>query len=110
MISAERVPLIVALAFCAGLFTIAGALVGVAVAYAKRDEVAGTWGESILTYFITTFWVALAVGLIGWLLTLIWIGWIVLGLLYIWYAIRCLRATLATFDRKPIQDPHSLLI
>ncbi len=79
MINAERVPLFVALSFCAGLFTVAGALIGVALAYAKRGEVAGTWGESILTYFITTFWVGLAVGLIGWLLTLIWIGWVVLG-------------------------------
>ncbi len=110
MIAKERVPLFVALSFCAGLFTLAGALIGVALAYAKRDEVEGTWGESILTYFITTFWVGLGVGVIGWVLTLIWIGWVVLGLLYLWYAVRCLRATLATFDKRPIQDPHTLLI
>jgi len=110
MIGTDRVPFFVALAFCAGLFSAVGAVIGVVLAYVKRDELRGSWGESILTYFITTFWIALPVGLIGWLLTYILIGWAVLFVLYIWYAMRCLRGTMAAYDRRPIDDPTNWLL
>ncbi|MBC6406004.1 MAG: hypothetical protein GDA41_09855 [Rhodospirillales bacterium] len=49
----DRIPIYVVLAFCAGIFTGSlGALVGVAIAYAKRDEVTEVWDNSVLTYLI----------------------------------------------------------
>ncbi|MEO1191646.1 MAG: DUF4870 domain-containing protein [Pseudomonadota bacterium] len=109
MIGRDRVPLFVTLAYCAGLFTLVGTVVGVVLAYVKRDEVAGDWGESILTYLIRTFWIGLAVGIVGSVLTVVLIGWLVLAALFVWYALRCLRALLATYDRKPISDPETYL-
>ncbi|GAB5470622.1 MAG: membrane protein [Rhodospirillales bacterium] len=109
MIGNDRIPLFVTLAFCAGLFTVIGAVVGVVLAYVKRDELAGEWGESILTYCIRTFWIALVVAAVGWLLTLILIGWVLLAALFLWYGARCLRALLAAYDRRPIPDPQTYL-
>lgn len=110
MIGTERVPLFVALAFCAGLFTAVGALVGLVFAYVRRDELRGSWGESVLTYFITTFWIGLPVAIVGYLLLPLLIGWPILGLLYVWYALRCLRGTLAAADRRALADPTNWLL
>ncbi len=107
----DRTPLYVALAFWAGLFTGGlGALVGVIMAYFKRDDLAGTWGESILTYFITTFWVGLVLSIVGTVLAIVLIGYLILAVLAVWYLLRCLRATLAVFDRRPIEQPTSLFL
>ncbi len=107
----DRIPLFVSLAFWAGLFTGGlGALVGVVLAYIKREEVRGTWGESVLTYYITTFWVGLALSLVASLLAIILIGYLIFAVLIVWYALRCLRATLAVQDRRPIAEPTSILL
>ena len=107
----DRIPLYVVLAFCAGVFTGGlGALVGVVIAYVKRDEVTEVWGNSILTYLITTFWVGLVVSIVGWILVPVGIGYIILGLLTVWYLLRCVRAVLAVFDRRTISDPTNFLI
>lgn len=107
----DRIPLFVALAYWAGLFTGGvGAIVGVIIAYAKRDDLDGTWGESVLTYFITTFWVGLVLTIIGTVLAIVLIGYLILAALGVWYLLRCLRATLAVYDRRPIENPTSWIL
>lgn len=54
------------------------AVVGVIIAYIKRNEAYGTVDYSHLQYLIRTFWIAAIGLLVGSLLTLILIGWLVL--------------------------------
>lgn len=62
-------------------------IVGVIVCYVKRDDAAGTWVASHLTWLIRTFWWSLLWSVLGWL-TLITLGLILIGIpiaLGIWF-------------------------
>jgi len=85
-------------------------IVGVIVCYVKKDEAAGTWVASHLTWLIRTFWGSLLWAVIGWLvlltLGLILIGipiaiaiWFVAGL---WVIYRVVRGYLLFKDSQPI--------
>ncbi|WP_438958106.1 DUF4870 family protein [Porticoccus sp.] len=80
------------------------AVAGVIVNYLKRDEVRGTYLESHFNWQIRTFWWLLAGLVVGWLLTLVLVGFLILGLLYIWYIYRIVRGWLALSDRKGLDD------
>ena len=94
-----------ALAFLTG-FT---ALVGVVVAYLNRDAVRGTWLESHMIWQIRSFWYALAIQAIGWVTTLILIGWLIVplgGLFFIW---RIAKGWVRLANRRPVENPSSFL-
>jgi uncharacterized membrane protein len=85
-------------------------IVGVIVCYVKKDEAAGTWVASHLTWLIRTFWWSLLWAVVGWLvlltLGLILIGipiaiaiWFVAGL---WVIYRVVRGYLLFKDSMPI--------
>jgi uncharacterized membrane protein len=85
-------------------------IVGVIVCYVKKDEAAGTWVASHLTWLIRTFWWSLLWAVVGWLvlltLGLILIGipiaiaiWFVAGL---WVIYRVVRGYLLFKDSQPI--------
>jgi uncharacterized membrane protein len=85
-------------------------IVGVIVCYVKKDEAAGTWVASHLTWLIRTFWWSLLWAVIGWLvmltLGLILIGipialaiWFVAGL---WVIYRVVRGYLLFKDSRAI--------
>ncbi|WP_438951680.1 DUF4870 family protein [Porticoccus sp.] len=76
------------------------AVAGVIINYLKRDEVHGTYLESHFNWQIRTFWWLLAGLVVGWLLTLVLVGVLILGLLYVWYIYRIVRGWLALSDRK----------
>ncbi|WP_293614571.1 hypothetical protein [Porticoccus sp.] len=80
------------------------AVAGIIVNYLKRDEVRGTYLESHFNWQIRTFWWLLAGLVVGWLLTLVLVGFLILGLLYIWYIYRIVRGWLALSDRKGLDD------
>ncbi len=85
-------------------------IVGVIVCYVKRDDAAGTWVSSHLTWLIRTFWWSLLWAVIGWLvlftLGLILVGipiafaiWFVAGL---WVIYRVVRGYLLFKESQPI--------
>jgi uncharacterized membrane protein len=85
-------------------------IVGVIVCYVKRDDAAGTWVASHLTWLIRTFWWSLLWAVLGWLvmltLGLILIGipialaiWFVAGL---WVIYRVVRGYLLFKDSRAI--------
>ena len=93
----------------APLFGLLG-IVGVIVCYVKRDEAAGTWVASHLTWLIRTFWWSLLWSVVGWgimlTLGLLLIGipialaiWFVAG---IWMIYRVIKGYLIFKDSKPI--------
>jgi uncharacterized membrane protein len=85
------------------------AIVGLIIAYVKRDEVAGTPFESHMTSAIRTFWISLIVGIIGTLLLVVGIGFIILAALAVWHIFRVIRGMVRAIDGKPIDDPNGWL-
>jgi len=84
-------------------------LVGVIIAYIKRDELAGTPFASHMTSAIRTFWISLIVGVIGVVLAFVGIGFIILGLLALWQLFRAIRGLVRAIDGAPIADPTGWL-
>ena len=78
------------------------ALIGVILAYIKRDEMRGTVYEDHLYFLIKTFWVSLIGGIIGAVLTVVFIGFIILALLGVWYIVRVVVGVVKFIDNKPV--------
>lgn len=82
-----------------------GSLVGLIIAYLKRPEVVGTPYESHFTSAIRTFWIGLIGVVVGFVLTFVLIGILVLIAVGIWSIFRAVRGLLKAIDGKPIDDP-----
>jgi uncharacterized membrane protein len=96
--------------YIASYFTFAiTMLVGLIIAYVKRDELAATPFASHMTSAIRTFWISLIVGAIGVVLSIVGVGIIVLILLAVWQLFRIIRGIVRAIDRKPIDDPTGWL-
>ena len=85
-------------------------IVAVVICYVKRDEAAGTWVASHLTWLIRTFWWSTIWALIGWVV-LIMLAIVLIGLALgpliwavtaIWVLYRVIRGFLAFKDSRPI--------
>ena len=90
-----------AASFVTGFTTI----IGVVIAYMKRAEAAGTIYESHFTYAIRTFWIGLAMSLVGFALCFLLIGFLVLPLVAVWFIVRIVRAILALTEDRPVANP-----
>jgi uncharacterized membrane protein len=75
-------------------------IIGVIIAYTKRAEAAGTPWASHYDNLITVFWVSLLVGLIGALTVWFLIGFVILGVLFIWYLYRVIRGLVRALDNR----------
>lgn len=84
------------------LFTGLPALIGLIINYLKLDDVRGTRYESHFRWQIRTFWWALLWSVLGWLLSWILIGFLVLGVAWLWFAWRVLRGFLTLNDGRAI--------
>jgi len=84
-------------------------LVGLIIAYVKRDELAGTPFASHMTSAIRTFWISLIVFAIGAALSIIGVGIVILILLAVWHLFRVIRGIVRAIDRQPIDDPTGWL-
>jgi len=76
------------------------ALVGVIVNYVKLDEVRGTWLEPHFRWQIRTFWIGLLWTVIGFVTTMLIIGWFILVGIAIWVIYRVVVGALALNDGK----------
>jgi uncharacterized membrane protein len=79
------------------LATIAGVILG----YVQRDEARGTVWQSHFDAIISTFWISLAVGIVSGILCLIGIGFVMLGILVLWFLYRTIRGLVHAIDSKP---------
>lgn len=75
---------------------------GVVVAYLKRDDAAGTWLESHYRWQIRTFWWSLLWGAIGFITTLILVGFAVLFAAWVWFIYRVAKGWLALRAGRPV--------
>lgn len=87
--------------YAVALFTALPMFAGVIIAYVGRGSAEPVY-RSHLDWGITTFWVALLIGIIGFVLLFILIGYLVLGLLWLWTAYRIIRGWLRLLDNSGI--------
>ncbi|WP_293766171.1 DUF4870 domain-containing protein [uncultured Aquitalea sp.] len=85
-----------------GLFTGVGWIAAVIVNHLKREDTRGTIYESHFLWQLRTFWIGLPVLLIGIVLKLILVGFLVVGVLWVWALYRVIRGVLALNDGKPL--------
>ena len=100
---------IVSLLYIAGFVIGITGIVGFILALVWKDEVAGTWEESHLQFHIRTFVVGLVVGIIGIILSMIFIGILVLLALFLWILVRSVVALLKAQKHESIANPKTWL-
>jgi uncharacterized membrane protein len=77
-------------------------VVAVVLNYVRKDEVAGTWLESHFRWQIRTFWFGLLWVVIGGILTLVFVGFAVLFVAWIWMVYRIVKGWLNLAEGKPV--------
>lgn len=77
-------------------------LVAVVMNYIKKDDVKGTWLESHFRWQIHTFWYGLLWAVIGGLLTMIFIGMLLLMANAVWIIYRITKGWIYLADNKPM--------
>ncbi|WP_168417876.1 MULTISPECIES: hypothetical protein [Acinetobacter] len=78
-------------------------LISIIMNYVKRNEMRGTWLESHVDWQIKTFWYSLIGYIVGFLLTAILIGYVIILVVFIWHVYRLIKGLIALNDNKPIQ-------
>lgn len=77
-------------------------LIGVVVAYLKRDEARGTAFESHFANAIDVFWVGLVVGIVAFVLwPLFFLGGIIHAALFVWVLYRTVKGLLRAIEWQP---------
>ena len=89
--------------FAAGIFTGGPAvLIGVIIAYVKREDMAGTIYADHISFLIKTFWVSLAGFVICSILMLVFIGLLLMPLVGIWYVFRVVVGIIRLLDNRTV--------
>lgn len=96
----QLVYILQAISLVVGVTSIAGLILN----YLKRDEVKGTYLESHFAWQMKTFWLALLGVILGWLLAIVLIGFLILGVVGLWYIYRIVKGWLAFNDGKELSN------
>ena len=89
-------------AYAVGLLILFTPVVGVIMAYVKRDEAQGSIYASHIDWLIKTFWVSLIGLLLGRLTIFILIGWLILAATSIWLIYRVVVGLIKLNEDKPV--------
>lgn len=83
--------------------TIAGvtSIIGLIINYVKRDRYHGP-ADSHHRWMIRSFWWGAVWAIIGFLTTWLLIGWLILGLTWLWYIYRHIRGLIALVNGEPM--------
>ena len=88
--------------YAVGLLILFTPVIGVILAFIKRDEAQGSIYASHIDWLIKTFWVSLIGLLLGRLTILILIGWLILLVTAIWFIYRVVVGLIKLNEDKPI--------
>ena len=78
-------------------------LIGVIIAYVKRDDARGTGWASHFDNLIVVFWVSLVVFIVGALTWIFLIGFVFWFVLVIWYLYRTIRGVIRAVEHRPFR-------
>lgn len=84
--------------FLGGLPTV----IGLIMAYVKRNDFRGTIYHGHMTLLIRTFWYSLVISFLGAIAALLYIGYVILFAVGVWYIYRLVRGFICLYDRKGI--------
>lgn len=77
-------------------------LIGAILAYVKRNDAQGTIFYSHFQYQIKTFWYSVLLNVLGFITTLLGVGWLILIGTWIWVLYRSILGLTRCLDNKPI--------
>jgi uncharacterized membrane protein len=83
-------------------------LIGLVIAYVNRSD-APEWLGSHYDFQIHTFWIGLLYLVIIMILSLIYFGFLLIPLWYIWLIVRCVRGMKVLARGEPYPNPRSWL-
>ena len=95
---------IVYLLYLVGIMIGITSLIGVIIAYINRSD-SPEWLQTHYRFQIRTFWIGLCYFLLGWILTGIAIGWLVLLFWLAWMIIRCAKGIKYLDRYEPYPNP-----
>ena len=98
--SARHVTNLVYILQAASLFVGFLLLAGIIINYVKKEDVVGTLMESHFRWQIRTFWFTLLWFMMGFPLTFIGVGYVVLSILWLWLLYRIIKGWLRLNDNK----------
>lgn len=82
--------------FLGGLPTV----IGLVMAYLKRNEFSGTVYKEHMVLLIRTFWYSLLFSILGAITTWLYIGFVILFAVGVWYIYRLVRGFVRLYDDK----------
>jgi uncharacterized membrane protein len=85
------------------MFGITG-IVGVVMAYINKDD-APEWLKTHYQFQIRTFWIGALFMILGWILSIILIGWFVLLFWVVWLIVRSIKGIKALDSEQAIENP-----
>ncbi len=97
---------IIYILYLVGLAVGITAIVGLVMAYVNRNE-APDWLRSHYDFQIRTFWIGVLYSIIGMILTMVFIGVLVLLFTAVWLIIRVVKGFKVLEQRKPIPDVNT---
>lgn len=102
--SARSMAIIVYILYIAALVNGVTAIIGVVLAYVKRDDARGTPYESHFNNAIEVFWFYLIGMVVAVPLCFVFIGFPLVAALYIWVLIRTIKGLVRASDGRPYSD------
>ena len=104
--SAVTIGHIVYACYAVSLFTVFPMIIGVILAYVKRDDAQRTWLYSHFSWQIRTFWWGLLWTVLGWILFVTLIGiplaYALWGIVWLWALYRTAKGWLRLSDAKEV--------
>ena len=88
--------------YALSLFSGITAIVAIVLNYIKLDDAKGTWLESHFRWQIRTFWWSVVWFVLGALTWIILVGWVVLGVAFVWFIYRIAKGWLNLNENKPM--------
>lgn len=103
------VPQVIYVLYLAGLITVnATLLIGVVMAYVYRGD-AAPWLREHYRYQIRTFWIGMLYSIAAFMLSVVFIGFLIWPLLAVWLIVRCVIGLRDVRRGQPPANPGSWL-
>ena len=81
-------------------FTLVTGIVGAVIAYVKKDNANEKWLNDHFIWQINTFWVWFIVGIIGAILCFVLIGFVIIGIVFVWSIYRVVKGCIRYSEQR----------